>query len=53
MEKNNKITLSSNNNKTIQSINSLETYAHGTKKDLIRKKEQIKCTNLIKQHKYD
>ena len=34
----NKITLSSNDDKRMQSIDSIETYAYGTSKDLIRMK---------------
>ena len=33
----------------MQSIDSIETYAYGTNKDLICKKEEIKCNNIIKQ----
>ena len=44
------IALNSNNDK-IQSIDSMETYAHGTSKDLVRKKEETKCSNIIKQYK--
>ena len=35
----------------MQSIYSIETYAHGTSKDLVCKKEEIKRNNLIKQYK--
>ena len=44
----NKIALSSNDNKRIQSIDSIETDAYGTSKDLICKKEKIKCNNITK-----
>ena len=44
----NKITLSANDDKIIQSIDSVETYAYGTRKDLICKKEELKCNNIIK-----
>ena len=44
----NKIALSSNDDKIIQSINSGETYAYGTSKDLVCKKEEIRCNNIIK-----
>ena len=37
--------------KDLQSIDSIETYAHGTSKDLVCKKEEIKCKNKIKQYK--
>ena len=37
----NKIGLSSNDDKRIQSINSIETHAHGTSKNLICKKEKM------------
>ena len=45
----NKIAFSSND-KRMQSIDLIETYAHGTSKDLICKKEKIKCNNIIKQY---
>ena len=45
----NKIYLSSNDDKRVQSIDSIETYAYGTKKDLISETEEIKCNNIIKQ----
>ena len=35
----------------MQSIDLKETNAHGTRKDLIFKKEEIKCNNIIKQYK--
>ena len=46
----NKIALSSSDDKRMQSIDLIETYAYGTSKDLICKKEKIK-RNIIKQHK--
>ena len=45
----NKIALSSNDEKRIQSIDSIETYAHGMSKDLIWNKEKIKRISIIKQ----
>ena len=45
----NKIALNSNHGKRIKSIDSIETYVYGKKKDLICKKDEIKCTNIIKQ----
>ena len=47
----NKITLGLNNNKRIQSVDSIETYAHGMSKDLICKKEKIKRICMIKRYK--
>ena len=47
----NKIALSSNDDKRMQSIDSIETYGYGTSKDLVSKKEEIECNNLIKQYK--
>ena len=41
----NKIALSSNDDKRIQSIDSIETYAHRTSKDLVCIQE-IKCNNI-------
>ena len=35
----------------MQSIDSIETYAYGTSKDLICKKKETKCNNVIKQNK--
>ena len=46
-----KIALRSNDDKRIQSIDSVETYAYGTRKDLICKKEKTKCNSIIKQCK--
>ena len=40
--KNNNIALSSNDDKRIQSIDSIETYAYATSKDLVSEKEEIK-----------
>ena len=47
----NKIPLSSDDDKRIQSINLIETYAHGMNKKLVYKKKQIKCNNIGKQYK--
>ena len=47
----NKIALSANSDKRVQSIDSTERYAYGTRKNLVSKKEEIKCNNIIKQHK--
>ena len=47
----NKIVLSSNQDKRIQSIDSIETYVYGMSKDLVCKKVEIKCNNTIKQYK--
>ena len=49
----NKIALSANNDKRIQSANSIETYLYGTTENLVRIKEMIKCNNGIKQYKDD
>ena len=47
----NKIAWSASNDKRIQSIDSIETYAYGMSKDLICKKEETKCNKPIKQCK--
>ena len=47
----NKIALSSNDDKRMQSIDSIETYAYGMNKDLVCKEKEIKCNNIIKQYK--
>ena len=46
-----KIALSSNDDKRMQSIDLIETYAYATSKDLVSDKEEIKCNNIIKQYK--
>ena len=43
--------LSSNDDKRMQSIDSIETYSSRTRKDLISDKEEIKCSNVIKWYK--
>ena len=43
-----KIALSSNDAKRMQSIDSTETYEYGMSKDLVCKKEEIKCNNITK-----
>ena len=48
-----KIALSANDDKRIQSIDSIETYAYGTRKNLVSKKDKIKCNDIMKQHKND
>ena len=45
----NNISLSSNDDKRMQSIDSVETYAYG--RSIIRKKEKIKCNSMIKRYK--
>ena len=47
----NKITLSANNDKRIQSIDPLERYAYRTNEDIKHRKEEIKCNNIIKHYK--
>ena len=49
----NKIALSSNDDKRLQSINLVQTYAYWTNKNLLHKKKKIKCQNIIKQYKND
>ena len=36
--------LSSNDDKRMQSIDTIEIYAHGTIKDAVSEKEEIKCS---------
>ena len=43
------IALRTNNNKRIQSVNSIETCEYGASKDLVCKEEEIKGKNIIKQ----
>ena len=35
----------------MQLIDSIETYTYGMSKDLVCKKEEIKCKNIIEQYK--
>ena len=35
----------------MQPINSIETYAYGTSKNLVTEKEEIKCNSIIKRYK--
>ena len=49
----NKTALSSIDDKRMQSIDSIETYAYGTSIDLVSEKEEIKCNNILKQYKND
>ena len=49
----NKIALSANDDKRIQSTNSVKAYAYGTSKHLAWKKEETTCSNITKQYKND
>ena len=48
-----KTVLTRNDDKRIQSVNSVETYPYGTSNYLVCKKEKVKCNNIIKQYKND
>ena len=50
-EENNKIALISNDDKRIQSIDSIEADAYGTIRDLVNEKEEIKCRNITTKYK--
>ena len=47
-EETNKVALSSNDDKRIQSIDSIKKYPHEMSKGLVYKKEKTKCNNIIK-----
>ena len=47
----NKIALGLNDDKRVQSIDWIETYAYRMKKNLVCKKEVIKCNNIINQYR--
>ena len=51
-EKINKIAFSSNDDKIMQAIDLIETYAYGKSKDLVGDKEEIKCSNIIKKNEW-
>ena len=40
--------VSSNDGERIQPIDLIKTYAHGTSKDIVYKKKEIKCYNIIR-----
>ena len=35
----------------MQSIDSIETYTYGTRKDLVSENEEIKCNSITKRYK--
>ena len=35
----------------MKSIDTIETYAYRTRKDLVSGKQEIKCNNILKQYK--
>ena len=47
------LALSSDDDKRMQSIDSIEIYAYETSKDLVSEEEEIKCKNIIKRYKND
>ena len=47
----NKIALSSNDDKGIQSIDLIEIYTYRMNENLVCKREKIKCNNITKQYK--
>ena len=51
LKKKKKIALSSNVDKRIKYIDSIETYAYRTSKNPANEKEKIKSNNKIKQYK--
>ena len=50
MEEINKIALNLNDDKRMQSNDLAERYAYGMRKDLVCKKEEIKCNNITKHY---
>ena len=52
IEEVNKIASSSNDDKTIQSTDSIETsFASGASKNIVCKKEEVKCNNIKELYK--
>ena len=49
----NKILMNANNDKQIQSIDFIETYAYGTSENIIRKNEEVEYRIITKQYKND
>ena len=46
-----RLLLSSDHDKRVQPNGSTGTYASGTNKDLVCKKKEVKCKNIVKQYK--
>ena len=46
-----KVAFSSDDHKWMQSIDWIETYLYGMNKELVCKKEEIKCNSIIEQYK--
>ena len=53
IEEINKIAFSSNDDKIMESIDLIETYAYGTSTDLVTEKEEIKSNSMIKRYEND
>ena len=51
LKKINKIALTSNDDKRIQSIDSMGTNAYAMSKDQVSEKEEIQCNNVMKRYK--
>ena len=47
----NKTALSSNDDKRMQSIYFIETFAYGVSKDLVSEKEEIECNKIVERYK--
>ena len=45
--------MSTNDDKRIQSLDSIRTYAYGEYKSLVCKKKEVKYNNIIKQYRND
>ena len=43
--------LTSNDDKIMQSIDSIEKYLYGTSKDVVSEKEKVKCNSMMKRYK--
>ena len=52
-EETDKLALSSNDDKRMQSIYLIERYAYWRSKNSVSEKEEIKCHNVTKQYKND
>ena len=46
----NKILLSANNDKRIKLVDSVETYTYGINEEIIHRKKEIKCNNIMKKY---
>ena len=50
-EINTRVLTLTNDDKIMQSVDSIEKYLYGTSKDVVSEKEKVKCNSMIKRYK--